>query len=545
MRRPALFLAALTLTMAALLATVRWSPALADTTSVQTPISDTFISQQAPTTNYCNDALLRAREQTSKAKRIYVSYNLAGLIPAGATVTDATLSLYSAAVGYTGVTVYPVSQASGCSLTWNTAVAYDSAHPYGSKVATDAGWNDIPLTANLGLLDLTGTTTFLVKATAATTKNNVADLQFHSRDNASGNKPKLTISYTPPATTTTTTEPMPTTTVTMGAGPAPNRYGAIPNLGDPTVADWDAIDAAGAQWMRMDADWWRIEGTKGVYDWSRPDSIMASANARGIKMLWMMGYTPPWARAAGTDDKYPPTNSADYADFLTAFANRYYSQGATTYELWNEPNISTFWHPAPDVAQYVSLLTAGYNALKAVNTNIKVVTAGMAPAGDTAPQINGRTFLSGIYSNGGGGKFDAVGWHPYCWANPPIHAGDFAEWSNWSQMADTSPSARSIMVANGDTAKPIWATEYGGPTGGGSQAWTEAFQAADVTTAYGLWKSYSWTTASWGNAPLMWYHWRDRNTSDTVDYEQHFGLEHTDGTDKPAYANWVAEAAKP
>ena len=33
-------------------------------------------------------------------------------------------------------------------------------------------------------------------------------------------------------------------------------------------------------------------------------------------------------------------------------------------------------------------------------------------------------------------------------------------------MYQTSPSIRSIMVANGDSAKKIWITEFGAPTSG-------------------------------------------------------------------------------
>src|SRR5947207_2526952 len=78
-----------------------------------------------------------------------------------------------------------------------------------------------------------------------------------------------------------------------------------------------------------------------------------------------------------------------------------------------------------------------------------------------------------MYANGAAGSFDAVGWHPY---NYPYGLG-YANWSAWSQMSETSPSARSLMTANGDGGKQIWATEFGAPTGSASNEESEAAQA--------------------------------------------------------------------
>src|SRR5690606_12770362 len=108
-----------------------------------------------------------------------------------------------------------------------------------------------------------------------------------------------------------------------------------------------------------------------------------------------------------------------------------------------------------------------------------------------------------------------VSHHPYCW---PALPGAAHSWSAWHQMAGTSKSLRSVMVANGDGDKRIWGTEFGAPTGGpaGTHV-TEAEQAQMIARAYGLWQGYEWA------GPLFVYEGRDMGTSQTT-RENHFGL---------------------
>jgi hypothetical protein len=94
-------------------------------------------------------------------------------------------------------------------------------------------------------------------------------------------------------------------------------------------------------------------------------------------------------------------------------------------------------------------------------------------------------------------------------------------------MQDTPVSLRSLMTANGDGGKQIWATEFGVPTGG-SGAVTEAAQAQMVTDAYKLFSSYSWA------GPLFWYTGWDTCTN-TTDRECWFGLFRGDGSHKLGY----------
>lgn len=57
-------------------------------------------------------------------------------------------------------------------------------------------------------------------------------------------------------------------------------------------------------------------------------------------------------------------------------AARYEPLGVEAFEIWNEPDTSRSWKPAPDPAAYAALLRAAYPAVKAGAPEIKAVFAG-------------------------------------------------------------------------------------------------------------------------------------------------------------------------
>jgi hypothetical protein len=131
-----------------------------------------------------------------------------------------------------------------------------------------------------------------------------------------------------------------------------------------------------------------------------------------------------------------------------------------------------------------------------------------------------------MYKAGAVGYMDAVGWHPYNFTSGSTAASMLSNqvWSAWSQMSQTSPSARSLMTQYGDGAKQIWATDLGAPT----NLVGETEQGSLATQEVALWKSFSWA----GN--YYWYDLRDDCTTST-DNECHFGAVRTDNSLKPAY----------
>lgn len=309
--------------------------------------------------------------------------------------------------------------------------------------------------------------------------------------------------------------------------------GGFQDQSDTEIArDLDSMRSAGARWIRMDVNWAVIQAEgPSSYAWARFDRVAVAARARGFSVLAEILYTPVWARPAGAPAESPPLDLADYARFAAAAVAHYAPLGIHAYEVWNEPNIASFWQPHADVARYTAMLKAAYPAIKTADPAALVITGGMSPAVDDGTNIAPLTFLRGIYTNGGKGFFDAVGHHPYCY---PAYPGDAQAWSAWYQMYGTSPSLRSIMADNGDSGKQIWATEFGAPTGGpGGSFVGEQAQAAMLTRAFDLYRTYDWA------GPMLWYSERDVGTTAET-RENFYGLLRHDFSAKPAYAAFAA-----
>jgi hypothetical protein len=289
----------------------------------------------------------------------------------------------------------------------------------------------------------------------------------------------------------------------------------------------DGLQALGARWIRFDIAWSDVQA-KGPesYDWSRYDAVIRGSSSRHLDVLGMIGYTPRWAAPSGaTSDKFPPRDAADYARFAAAAVRRYAPIGVHTWEIWNEPNISEFWKPAPRLDQYATMLEQSYAAIKAVDPTATVLTGGTASKSTTSDGISPVDFLRGLYADGAGRSFDAVAAHPYSF---PALPSEYEPSSAWSQLDRTVPSLRSVMVDHGDGSKQIWATEEGAPTS--DTGVTDAQQAATITQAYTIFRSEPWA------GPLFVYTYRDSGDDDL------FGLLRDDGSRKPSWGAFRAAA---
>ncbi|MEA2211756.1 MAG: hypothetical protein QOF83_1704 [Solirubrobacteraceae bacterium] len=353
---------------------------------------------------------------------------------------------------------------------------------------------------------------------------------------------------TPTIPTTTTTTP--TTTTPTSATPTPpgvaNTFGAgmfgiaagstlqnestTPNL---LAQDLTNDQNLGAKWIRIDVNWAQIQyAGAGTYYWTAIDAAVQQAEARGLKVLGTIAYTPNWARPSATTSMYPP-NPSQYASFAAAAVAHYAALGVHDYEIWNEENISGFWN-SPNPAAYTALLKAAYPAIKGADPAATVILGGLSPAATDGTNYTPPDFLKGVYASGGQGYFDAVGIHPYCW---PAYPGDTGAWSAWYQMYGTPTSLRSLMAANGDGSKLIWGTEFGAPTNGPTGSYvSQATQAAMITRAYQLWATYGWA------GPLFVYDGRDLGTATTT-RENFFGLFNYDFSPKPSYSAYQSAAA--
>jgi hypothetical protein len=365
---------------------------------------------------------------------------------------------------------------------------------------------------------------------------------------------------TPSPSKTPTPSPTPTPklaarTITSTAGSYPPASSSSFNFGiaaggsmqtmgySDILTRLNGMRAIGVTWVRFDIEWSQVQAAgAGDYNWGPYDTLVQAVRASGLHGLAVIDYTPAWARdsACAGSDKCEPASASAYASFATAVAARYAPQGIDTYEIWNEPNITDFWLPSANAALYTQMLKASFSGIEDVAPGATVLTGGAAACGTGNGNLSPADFLSGIYTNGGRGYFTGVADHPYAIPFLP----DFNwYWNYFQQISDTTPSVRSVMIANGDAAKKIWLTEYGLPTGGpGSLATsgmslseqnddhdTEALQATAATEA----ADYYLANRSFIGG-LFWYSYQDLST-DQSDTENFYGLLRYDGSPKPAY----------
>ena len=254
-----------------------------------------------------------------------------------------------------------------------------------------------------------------------------------------------------------------------------------------------------------------------------------------------MHRTAGYARPADRPEWYPAVGAeplAAWSRFVRAVALRYTQPGnqrIQAVEVWNEPNNPLAWDGPMLMSRYVSLLRRARIEVKKVNPATAVVTGGLAPTRDSATSVNPRTFVQRLYAAGAKGYFDAVAMHPYTF---PALASDGLKtgWGNMTRSDQGKPSMRATMVANGDGAKKIWATEFGSPM----SVVGEARQAEIAADGVRVWSGYSWA----GLFIYMGY----KDQAEQTGWHKSMGLLRSTGTRRPsfaAYRNAIAAVSTP
>jgi hypothetical protein len=295
----------------------------------------------------------------------------------------------------------------------------------------------------------------------------------------------------------------------------------------PTLArDLATMSSAGGRWLRLNFSRANMQPTPTSFNWAPTDRVVAAASALGFKIIAVVSYTPVWDRPSGTDWQWGPTNPGHFAAFAAAAAARYAPRGVRVWEIWNEPNTSQFWSPQPSPAAYARLLQATSSAIRATAPGVTILSGGLAAVATTTDgaDISPTAFLSSVYQAGAASAFDGVAAHPYSYPYLPTDAAG-GPWNGFSQLLQL----RQIMVANGDSSKSIWLTEYGAPTGTSPQAVSQIRQATMVEAAFQQARKWPWV------AVLLWYAPRD-NGIDATSADDNFGLVSYDFVPKPSLA---------
>jgi hypothetical protein len=129
-------------------------------------------------------------------------------------------------------------------------------------------------------------------------------------------------------------------------------------------------------------------------------------------------------------------------------------------------------------------------------------------------------YLNDVYAAGGGGSFDAVGYHPYLFTSNAEARFSTGKINSPRSLYD---QLRGVMNDHGDGGKQIWATEFGEATTKVDDA-TQADRIRDFIV--------TWRTLP-GAGPVFVYTTRDRNTG-SANPQDNYGVYRTDFSPKPA-----------
>jgi hypothetical protein len=195
----------------------------------------------------------------------------------------------------------------------------------------------------------------------------------------------------------------------------------------------------GAATDRTDFWWGIIEPSKGQHDWWRTDWMIDYYRQRAVEPLPILSYNAAWM---GDVSPHTPQDFADYADYVRATVARY-SNRVRCWEIWNEPNIETFWKPRGNVEHYTQLLIAAYRAAKEVDSTCTIVGA--------STSMTDVNFIDGIAKHGGIHSMDVVSFHPYSHSDGPMQM----------HLARQIQNVRSTMERHGRPGIPLWITEMG------------------------------------------------------------------------------------
>ncbi len=234
----------------------------------------------------------------------------------------------------------------------------------------------------------------------------------------------------------------------------------------------EMLKEGGVTNVRQSFSWCELEPTgRGVYwdyannkpSWQKYDQIVNLLTANGISITARLDNAPTWSRPGQTNDpgskcqKGPPTDLSAYTDFVRMFTTHYRGRIAAV-QIWNEPNLSEEWGNELNVVQYTDMLKRADQAAKQGDPDVLVVTAAMAPTKATPPVgISDLAFYEQMYQAGAKGSFDVLAVNVYGLGEPPDDRRLSMDRFNVSRPI----LVHDIMTRYGDTATPVWATEFG------------------------------------------------------------------------------------
>jgi hypothetical protein len=219
------------------------------------------------------------------------------------------------------------------------------------------------------------------------------------------------------------------------------------------------MQGAGAGTVRTVFRWSEMQSSEnGPIDFASTDRIVAQAAANRLEVLPVVLGTPGWAKKYPDREGSPPADPEQPASFLAQLASRYGLDGSfwpdhpeleerpvTYWQVWNEPEISSYWDEPRFAVGYSRLVRASHRALKQADPHARLVLAG-------AVGSSWKT-LERLYRRGIKGYFDVAAIHTYT-GSP-------------DEVAEIVRRTREVLRSHGEPRKPLWITELSWPASKG------------------------------------------------------------------------------
>jgi len=278
---------------------------------------------------------------------------------------------------------------------------------------------------------------------------------------------------------------------------------------------------AGVSIVRMDFLWRDIEPEEGVFDFSKYDTIVEVVTRNNLQILGLLNYCVEWASPCGQWN-YPSGDNCAFVNYACKTIEHY--KGKIKYwEVWNEPDSSTYWQPQDGLKGYCSLLKEVYLAAKEVDPECIILNGGLA---------NGLASVNKLYDNGAKDYFDILNIHFF---ENPLNPNTIKAVAAYPRLA------YKVMSRNGDSHKKIWITEIGCPgvkPGTDTKKWWMGKNPTEKQQAKWLTDVYTVLLKDKNVEKIFWAFFRDchEHWGTGVDY---FGIVRWDFSKKPAYTSYL------
>jgi hypothetical protein len=211
----------------------------------------------------------------------------------------------------------------------------------------------------------------------------------------------------------------------------------------------------GAKWARCQTGWCRCEAVAGQFEFGWLDAVVDGLLKLGIQPWFNLGYGNRLYIPEATDEAavgwapvFSETARQAWLRFVRAIAE-HFAKRVRHWEIWNEPNITSFWKPKqPNPGDYVALV--GPTAAEIRRIVPGAVIIGGAFAGIPI------SYLKGCLEAGLAEMVDKISYHPY----RPVPEAKY----------ETEIRALRELIAAQKQGIEIWQGENGCPSQGGKQS---------------------------------------------------------------------------